>query len=124
MVLIQQTDLESERSSIFEVTESSDSTDSTPLLLTSCSQEAIPVYERMHVYTLISISLPLFLSLSAHTHTHTHTHTYSLCPRSRIYRISGKFGDDLNLAIWRSDLKSPNLNSPNINLPLKRACAV
>ena len=42
----------------------------------------------------------------------------------KAYRISGKFGDDLNLTIWRSDLKWPNLNSPNINSPLKRACAV
>ena len=39
---------------------------------------------------------------------------YSLILRERgynhdlFYRIAGKFGGDLNLAVWRSGLKSPN----------------
>jgi hypothetical protein len=31
---------------------------------------------------------------------------------NRQYRIAGKFGGELNLAVWRSILQPPNLNPP------------
>ena len=56
----------------------------------------------------------LFILASIHIHIHMyHIHVLiETCMGDSKYRIAGKFGGDLNLAVWRSFSEPPNLISP------------
>ena len=92
--------------------------------LSSCIYYVRRTYECRYVLPLLNSSVGLVLGESQgqpgalfRVHTHMHTCVYTCIQID--YRIVGKFGEDLNLAIWRVVRSSPC----NVSLPSKSIAA-